>query len=113
MSDVDLILQIQQELRDDPNPPILDAQFDPLDPVEIEMICHEADFSIDRVIERYRDKYLNQFSDPSVFENFVLEHKMKIRKIIHGAVEEARSRIREMGYDDTMRDPFEESHEAD
>ncbi len=112
MSDVDLILQLQRELNEDPNPPILDIVIDPLDPVEIEMVMHEADFAIDGCIDRYRDRYLPQFKDPQVFENFVLEHKQKIRTIVHAAVEEAREKIRELGYDAEVRDPFTEDSDA-
>ncbi len=108
MSDFDLILQLQQELKEDPNPPILDVAFDPLDPVEVELIMHEADFAIDACIERYRDRYVPLFKDPQVFENFVLEHKQKIRKVVHGAVEEAKEKIRALGYDAEERDPFTE-----
>lgn len=112
MSDVDLILQLQKELKADPNPPVLDVAFDPLDPIEIEMVLHEADFAIDGCLERYEDRYRPQFSDPTVYDNFVLEHKQKIRQIVRDAVAEAQEKIKALGYDAEPRDPFTEDSDA-
>jgi len=47
MSDVELILQIQKEIRDDPNPAELIQEIDPLDPIAIELMLLESDFAIE------------------------------------------------------------------
>jgi hypothetical protein len=110
MSDVELILQIQKEIQDDPNPASLTQELDPLDPVAIELMLLESDNAIEVYMAGYRAKYRGLFEAPEVFDNFVLEQQTKARKSIKEGLLEVQQKLAELGYGTELRNPFEEEN---
>lgn len=94
MTDAALILQLSKEIRADAERPTVDQQINPTDPVAIEIVLHEADFAVDK----YMAKWLNwreKFKDPTVFDNFVWEYKLLVRREIKQLIASAQQIIAE------------------
>lgn len=105
MGDADLLAQLENELHNDPNPPVMDIAFDPFDLLEIELIIVKAEALVDGHVQSYREKYRPRFEDPSLFDDFIVRHKTKVRDQIRHMVEDAREHVRKLGYDPEEFDP--------
>lgn len=79
MGDAELILELTEAIRSDSAAPVLEQQFDPIDPVAIEIVLHEADFTIEGYMEKWKG-FRDRFSDPAVYDAFVLNYQMRVRK---------------------------------
>jgi hypothetical protein len=80
VSDFDLVLRINAEIKADGDRPILDQVVDPRDEVSVELLCFEADNLIDTYMQQYRTKYAGQFEKPEVFEALVEEYRKVMRR---------------------------------
>jgi len=88
LSDEELLDIIKKEVQADPRPAELSFFIDSITPVDAEMILHECDFAIDEMMDPYRLRYLTSFSNPDMFEDFVLSYKLRIRKLVRDTIEE-------------------------
>jgi hypothetical protein len=93
VSDVELIWDLTEAIRKDSEKPALNQKFNPTDPVAIEIVLHEADFEVERYMEKWKAQYRDQFADPSVYDNFVLEFQMKVRKDVKAMIATAQQFI--------------------
>jgi len=80
-----LISDLTEAVRKDPEKPILDQRFNPLDPIAIEITLHEADFAIERYMEKWKE-YRGRFENPSLYDNFILEFQMKVRRDVKALI---------------------------
>jgi|SRR5208337_1933553 len=90
MSDFDLILVIHEEIKADPNRPVLDQKLDPLDDVAVELLYLEADHLVDSYMEQYRSKYSSQFEKLERFDDLVAEYRKMLRCQVRKFVELSR-----------------------
>ena len=95
MSDVDLIWALTEAVRTDSEKPVLDQRFNPTDPVAIEIVLHEADFAVESYMEKWKALYRDRFADPSVYDNFVREYQLKVRKDVKQMIATAQQFIAE------------------
>ena len=94
MTDGTLILQLAKALREDPDKPVLDQKFNPTDPVSIEIVMHEADYCVENYMkEKWEPIWRPRFSDPTVYDAFVLEYQMKVRGNLKQVIGEAQRYI--------------------
>lgn len=82
MTDAALILQLSKAIRADEERPVVDQQVNPTDPIAIEIVLHEADFAVDKYMAKWEKLYRHQFVDPSVYDAFVREYALLVRKEI-------------------------------
>jgi len=94
VSDDTLLLELTEAVRKDSEKPVLDQRLNPLDPIAIEIILHEADFAIERYMEKWKE-YRDRFSNPSLYDNFILEFQMKVRKDVKSLIGTAQQFIAE------------------
>lgn len=94
-TDAELILQLTKAIREDPVKPLLDQQFNPTDPVAIEIVLHEADFAVEGYMEKWGAIYRHQFMDPKVYDEFVREYQLRARRDIKRLVAAAQQMIAE------------------
>ena len=95
MSDIDLIWELTEAVRNDSVRPVLDQKFNPTDPIAIEIILHEADFAVESYMEKWKSQYRERFADPTVYDNFVLEFQMKVRRDVKAMIAAAQQFIAE------------------
>jgi len=88
-----LILELTEAVRNDSERPELDQRFNPTDPVAIEIILHEADFAVESYMEKWKNQYREKFDDPTVYDNFVLEFQMKVRRDVKAMIATAQQFI--------------------
>ncbi len=86
MSDFDTVLQVNREIRDDPNRPVFTGTIDLQDEVAAKLAMFEADEITDTYLERFRSR----FKDPDLFEGFCMAYRVKFRGEIRKFLEEAR-----------------------
>ena len=95
MSDIDLIWELTEAVRNDSEAPVLDQRFNPTDPIAIEIILHEADFAVENYMEKWKNQYRERFSDQTVYDNFVLEFQKKVRRDVKAMIATAQQFIAE------------------
>jgi hypothetical protein len=95
VNDVDLIWELTEAVRNDSEAPVLNQRFNPIDPIAIEIILHEADFAVENYMEKWKNQYRERFADPTVYDNFVLEFQMKVRKDVKAMIASAQQFIAE------------------
>jgi hypothetical protein len=95
VSDIDLIWELTEAVRNDSVRPVLDQKFNPTDPIAIEIILHEADFAVESYMEKWKSQYRERFADPTVYDNFVLEFQMKVRRDVKAMIAAAQQFIAE------------------
>ena len=93
MSDVNLIWELTEAVRHDSEKPVLNQRFNPTDPVAIEIVLHEGDYAVEQYMEKWKTQYRDRFADPSVYDNFVLEFQMKVRKDVKAMIATAQQFI--------------------
>lgn len=93
MTDAALILQLSKEIRADAERPTVDQQVNPTDPVAIEIVLHEADFAVDKYMAKWTLTWREKFTDPTVFDNFVWEYKLLVRREIKQLIASAQQII--------------------
>jgi hypothetical protein len=88
MSDPNLavVLQVNVEIQGDPGRPTFAREIDVFDEVDCEIAMLEADNQVDEYMEKFRAR----FSDPEVFENFVMVYRIKFRGEIKVLIDAAR-----------------------
>ena len=92
-------------MRADPDRPVVDQQINPTDAVAIEIVLHEADFAVDKYMVKYA-QWREKFTDPSVFDNFVWEYKLLVRREIKQMIATAQQIIaNELEEEDEEGDP--------
>jgi hypothetical protein len=79
VDDTEIILELDEAIRNDPAQPVLEQQFDPIDPVAIEIVLHEADFAIESYMKKW-ESFRDRFSDPIMFDAYVLGYQIRVRK---------------------------------
>lgn len=94
MTDAALILQLSKEIRADAERPTVDQALNPTDPVAIEIVLHEADFAVDKYMAKW-DSWREKFTDPTVYDNFVWEYKLLVRREIKQMIAAAQQVIAE------------------
>jgi hypothetical protein len=94
MGDVDLIWELTEAVRHDTEKPSIEQRFNPVDPVAIEIVLHEADFAVERYMEKWKS-LREKFADPSLYDNFVLEFQIKVRKDVKQMIGSAQQFIAE------------------
>ncbi len=109
MSDAELILKLTKAIREDSVKPAIDQQFNPTDPVAIEIVLHETDFAVEGYMEKWKVEYRDKFTDPTVYDAFVLEYQMRARKDVKRMIAAAQQMIA----DDLERERQEENEEPD
>lgn len=87
VSDFDLILQINREIKDDRNRPRLEQEIDFSDDVAVELLYLEADHLIDSYMDRFRAKYASQFEKPERFDGLVGVYRKQMRWQVRKYVE--------------------------
>jgi hypothetical protein len=92
VGDAELLLELAEAVRSDRAAPVLEQTFDPTDPVAIEILLHEADFMVEGYMEKWRP-FRDRFSDPSVYDAFVLDYQMRVRSDLKAIVSEAQQFI--------------------
>lgn len=92
MNDKELSAQLYKAVSDDPNTPVIEQHFNPLDPVAIEIVMHEADFAIEQYMERW-SAYREKFADPKSWSDFVLAYQFKTRKDLKVMIGQAQQYI--------------------
>ena len=80
-----LLSELTEAVRKDPEKPVLDQRFNPLDPIAIEIVLHEADFAVERYMERW-GQYRERFTNTSLYDNFILEFQMKVRRDVKALI---------------------------
>ena len=95
MSDAELILQLTKAIREDTVKPSIDQKFNPTDPVAIEIVLHETDFAVEGYMEKWKVEYRHRFTDPQVYDDFVLEYQMRARKDVKRMIAAAQQMIAE------------------
>jgi hypothetical protein len=109
VSDAELILQLTKAIREDPVKPLLDQQFNPTDPVAIEIVLHEADFAVENYMAKWQVLYRHQFVDPNVYDEFVREFQLRARKDIKKLIAAAQQMIaEELDKEDQDEEPDED-----
>lgn len=86
MSDAALILRLSKAIEADRDRPVVNQQVNPTDPVAIEIVLHEGDFAVDTYMEKWTALYRDKFEDPSVFDHFVFEFQMIVRREIKAKI---------------------------
>jgi hypothetical protein len=94
-TDAELILQLTKAIREDPVKPAIDQQFNPTDPVAIEIVLHETDFAVEAYMEKWKLIYRPQFADPQVYDDFLFEYQMRARKDVKRMIAAAQRMIAE------------------
>jgi len=88
VSDALLILELTEAIRSDSDRPVLEQRFNPADPIAIELILHEADFAVERYMDKWKG-YRDRFEDPTRYDNFVLDFQMKVRRDVKAMISAA------------------------
>lgn len=105
MTDAALILQLSKEIRADVERPSVDQSLNPTDPVAIEIVLHEGDFAVDKYMAKW-DSWREKFTDPTVYDNFVWEYKLLVRREIKQRIAVAQQIIAaELEEEDEEGDP--------
>jgi len=107
VTDGELILQLRKAILDDPEKPIIDQKFNPTDEIAVALVLYEVDFAVDKYMEKYRS-YREKFSDPSVFDDFVLMYQQKARKDVRQVISEAQQLIAEDMEQEENEEGFED-----
>ena len=92
MGDIELIRELIEAVRKDSERPVLNQRFNPVDPVAIEIVLHEADFAVESYMEKWKG-YRGRLGDPSLYDDFVLDFQMKVRKDVKTLVATAQQFI--------------------
>jgi hypothetical protein len=79
VDDADLILELDEAIRTDLDAPVLEQQFNPIDPVAIEIVMHEADFAIENYMKKW-ESFRDRFSEPMMFDAYVLGYQIRVRR---------------------------------
>jgi hypothetical protein len=95
VSDINLIWELTEAVRTDLDKPVLNQKFNPTNPVDIEIVLHEADFAVETYMEKWKAKFRDRFADPTVYDNFVLEFQMKVRGDVKAMIAAAQQFIAE------------------
>jgi hypothetical protein len=95
VNDAELVLEMSKAIRKDPQRPSLNQRFNPTDPVAIEIVLHETDYSVESYMEKWKAEYRDRFEDPTVYDNFVLEWQMRARKEVKALIAAAQEYIAE------------------
>jgi hypothetical protein len=105
VTDAALILKLSKEIRADAERPTVDQQINPTDPVAIEIVLHEADFAVDKYMAKWT-QWREKFTDPTVYDNFVWEYKLLVRREIKQLIASAQQIIAaELEEEDEEGDP--------
>lgn len=107
MTDAALILQLSKAIRADEERPVVDQQVNPTDPIAIEIVLHEADFAVDKYMAKWEKLYRHQFVDPSVYDAFVREYALLVRREIKVLIAAAQQVISE------NEEPDEDDYEGE
>jgi len=108
VSDYELIDELTEAVRNDSEAPVIEQRFNPADPVAIEIVLHEADFAVERYMAKW-STWRDKFADPSIYDNFVLDFQMKVRKDVKSMIAAAQKFIA----DELERDEEDESDDSD
>lgn len=93
MNDVDLLSELTEAIRSDSEKPTLEQRFNPVDPIDIEIVLHEADFAVESYMEKWKSQYRERFADPSVYDAFVLNFQRRARKDVKALIATAQQFI--------------------
>jgi hypothetical protein len=93
--DLALIRELVEAITSDTTAPRINQEFNPTDPVAIEIMLHEADFAVEGYMEKWRGGFRGRFSDPEVYDGFVREYQMKVRRDLKDIVAAAQRYITE------------------
>jgi hypothetical protein len=99
VSDADLVLELAEAVRNDSEKPVLEQRFNPIDPVAIEIVLHEADFAVERYMEKW-ESFRERFADPSVYDAFVRDFQTTVRKDVKAMVSAAQQFIADQQQED-------------
>jgi hypothetical protein len=96
LSKTDLIevLQVNAEVRNDPNRPTFAREIQAFDEIDCEIALYEADHLVDEYMEQYRAR----FSNPEMFEEFVKVYRGKFREDIKEFISTAREALKAAGH---------------
>lgn len=94
MSDAALLLQLSKAIRADLDRPVVDQQVNPTDPVAIEIVLHEADFAVEKYMEKWAH-FREKFTDKSAYDAFVREYQLLVRREIKQLIAAAQQLISE------------------
>lgn len=92
MSDATLIQLLKEAIRVDVQKPIINQRLNPVDPVDIEIAMHEADFAVEQYMKKW-EHFRAKFEDPSVYDNFLLEFQMKARRNVKSMIATAQQML--------------------
>jgi len=95
VTDLELIWELTEAVRHDTEKPTLEQRFNPADPIAIEIVLHESDFAVERYMEKWKNQFRDKFADPSLYDTFVLEFQMKVRKDVKAMIGQAQQFIAE------------------
>lgn len=95
MSDADLLHELIEAIRNDSDAPTLEQRLNPTDPIEIEIVLHEADFAVDLYMEKWKAQFRDRFDDPTQYDAFVLDFQMRVRKEVKEMISVAQQYIAE------------------
>lgn len=95
MGDIELISELAEAIRSDTEKPTLEHRLNPADPVAIEIAMHEVDFAVESYMEKWKERFRGRFEDPSLYDGFVLEFQMRVRRDIKAMISAAQEYIAE------------------
>ncbi len=95
MSDLKSYIEVNKEIRGDPNRPIFAREIKVFDEVDCEIALYEADLQVDEYMEKFRAR----FTDPEMFESLCSTYRTKYRKEIMGFMVTSRDFMKEAGLD--------------
>jgi hypothetical protein len=110
VGDAELIRELTEAVRSDPVAPVLEQKFDPTDPVAIEIMLYEADFAVESYMEKWKS-FRDRFSDPSVYDAFVLDYQMRVRKDLKAIIATAQQFIADAVEGEEKDEDDEEAYE--
>lgn len=87
-----MILELTEAVRSDSDKPVLEQRLNPVDPIAIEIVLHEADFAVESYMEKWKG-FRDRFADPSVYDDFVLDFQMRVRKDVKMMISAAQQYI--------------------
>ncbi len=85
-------MELTRVVRSDSERPTLEQRFNPVDPVDIEIVLHEADFAVESYMKKWKS-FRERFADPSLYDAFVLDFQMRVRKDVKVMIVQAQRYI--------------------
>src|SRR5271157_895881 len=108
MSDLKSYIEVNKEIRNDPNRPVFAREIKVFDEVDCEIALYEADHQVDEYMEKFRTR----FQDPEMFESLCSVYRVKYRREIMGFMETSRDFMKQAGLDKKVEyDAYNEEDE--